>query len=134
MTVPIRERARPAHVRGEDVIVERRKPVVAQVAPAHTTNVDLYTCPKGKYAVVRVLAVTVAAGAGQARIALRKAGAALANQHYVAFDVLPTAAVPYVTPMDVHMDGGDVLTVYYNNAGTSAVIIFQALGYEHPYP
>ena len=62
--------------------------VLGQSAPSATTNTDVYTVGSGKQAIVSTITIANrSAGAKSYRIAVRPAGATLANQHYIAYDV-----------------------------------------------
>ena len=62
--------------------------VLGQSAPAATTNTDLYTVPAATSAVISTLVVANRVGTSATyRIAIRPAGATIANQHYIAYDV-----------------------------------------------
>lgn len=61
--------------------------VLGQSAPAATTNTDLYTVPASTSAIVSTLVITNrGTGAQTFRVAIRPAGATIANQHYIAYD------------------------------------------------
>jgi len=62
--------------------------VLGQSAPSATTATDVYTVGSGKQAIVSTITVANrSATARTYRIAVRPAGAVLANQHYLAYDV-----------------------------------------------
>lgn len=94
--------------------------ILGQSAPSATTNTDVYTVGTGKSAVLS--GITVAnRGATNAtfRIALRLGGAALANQHYIAYDVTVTANDSTPIPGGYTLGAGDVVTVYASNSNLS---------------
>jgi hypothetical protein len=94
--------------------------VLGQSAPAATTNTDVYTVPSGKSAVVSTLfACNRSASAVTYRIALRPAGTALANQHYVAYDVSLAANASDLWTAGIALAATDVVTVYASSAGMS---------------
>lgn len=101
--------------------------VLGQSAPSATTDTTLYTVPASTQAVISTVNV---ANRGTApatfRVAVRPAGAAIANQHYVAFDVAidANAAIPWT--IGVTMAATDVLTVRASSANLS----FSAFGSE----
>ena len=69
------------------------KKVLGQSNPSATTATTLYTVPSAKEAVVSSISVcNLASSSATYRIAIRPAGAALANQHYLAYDVTVGAA------------------------------------------
>lgn len=101
--------------------------VLAQSAPSATTNTTLYTAPAGFSAVVSTLVVcNRAASAASYRIAVRPAGAALANQHYIAFDVTVAANDSTTLTLGITLAATDVITVF----GSTANLSFTAFGSE----
>ena len=102
--------------------------VLGQSNPASTTNTTLYTCPATASAVVSSLTIAnlSTAAATTYRVAVRPAGATIANQHYVAFDAPLPAADTTILTLGVTLGGSDVVTVY---AGNTAVA-FSLFGTE----
>jgi len=94
--------------------------VLGQSAPSATTATTLYTVPAATSAVVSTLAVcNRATTAATYRVAVRPAGAALASQHYVAYDAtLPGLATDTLT-LGVTLAATDVITVYASTANLS---------------
>ena len=94
--------------------------VLAQSAPAATTNTTFYTTPSLKQAVSSTIVVANrGATAATYRIAIRPNGATLANQHYIAFDV-PLAEFDSVTlTLGITLAAADIVTVYASNANLS---------------
>jgi hypothetical protein len=87
--------------------------VLGQSAPAATTNTDLYTTPTGKSTIVSTLTVCNRAGTSSTfRVAVRPAGAVIANQHYVSYDstVAPNDTLTFT--LGITLASTDVLTVY----------------------
>lgn len=94
------------------------KKVLGQVAPAATTNTDLYTVPAGKSTVVSTLAVcNRTAGTITYRVAIRPASATLADEHYLLYDVSLTAASTDYHTVGITLAATDVVTVYSGNTG-----------------
>ena len=94
--------------------------VLGQSAPSATTNTDVYTVGSGKQAIVSTITVANrAATSATYRIAIRPAGATLANQHYIAYDV--TVAANDTTPLTlgISLTATDVVTVYASTANLS---------------
>lgn len=94
--------------------------VLAQSAPSATTATNVYTVGSGKQAIVS--SITVAnrsANATTFRIAIRPAGATLANQHYIAYDVTLLANDTTVLTIGVTLAATDVVTVYASTADLS---------------
>lgn len=94
--------------------------VLAQSAPAATTNTDVYTVGTGKQAVMSTLIVcNRAASAATFRIAIRPNGAALGNVHYIAYDVVIGANDSTNLTLGLTLDEADVVTVYASTASFS---------------
>jgi hypothetical protein len=94
--------------------------VLAQSAPSATTNTDIYTVGAGKQAIVST--VTVAnrsASARSYRIAIRPAGATLANEHYIAYDVSLAANDTTALTLGITLTATDVVTVYASTTDLS---------------
>lgn len=97
--------------------------VLGQSALAATTNTDVYTVPAATQSVISTISVcnrgsTVASF----RIAVRPAGAALANQHYIAFDVAIGANDSTNLTLGISLGAADVVTVYGSNANLSVSV------------
>lgn len=94
--------------------------VLAQSAPAATTNSDIYTAPATYSAVVSTVVVANrAASPATYRIAVRPAGATLANQHYIAFDVTVGASDSTTLTLGLTLATTDVITVFASTANLS---------------
>jgi glucose-6-phosphate dehydrogenase assembly protein OpcA len=94
--------------------------VLGQSAPAATTNTTLYTVPALTSAVVSTLVVANRAATNATyRIAIRPAGATLANQHYIAYDVTVGGSDSTTLTLGVTLAATDVITVYASTANTS---------------
>ena len=101
--------------------------VLGQSAPSATTATTLYTVPASTDAIVSTIVVANrAASAGSYRIAVRPAGATLANQHYIAYDVAIAANDSTALTLGITLDATDVITVYASSADMS----FTAFGSE----
>jgi hypothetical protein len=101
--------------------------VLAQSNPSATTATTLYTVPSSTSAVVSTITVcNQAASAGTYRIAVRPAGATLAAQHYVAYDVAIAANDTTALTLGITLATTDVVTVY----ASSATMSFSAFGSE----
>jgi len=101
--------------------------VLGQSAPAATTNVDIYTVPTGEAAVISTIVVANrAASPATYRIAIRPAGATIANQHYIAFDVTVGASDSTTLTLGITLATTDVVTVY----GSTANLSFNVFGSE----
>ena len=91
--------------------------VLGQSAPSATTATTLYTVPSATSAVCSTLIVTNrGTSSGAYRVAIRPAGAALANQHYIIFDNALAANDAVFLTIGVTLATTDVVTVYAANA------------------
>jgi len=103
------------------------KKVLGQSNPAAVTATSLYTVPASKEAVVSSISVcNLASSSATYRIAIRPAGASLANQHYVAYDVTVGASDTTIITAGFTVATTDVITVYASTAN----IAFSAFGDE----
>lgn len=94
--------------------------VLGQVAPSATTATTAYTVPSATQAVVSTIAVcNRGATSATYRIAIRPDGAALANEHYIAYDTAITANNSTMITIGVTLGDTDVVTVYASNANMS---------------
>ena len=94
--------------------------VLGQSAPSATTNTDVYTVGAGKQAIVSTITIANrSAGAKSYRIAVRPAGATLANQHYLAYDVAIAANDTTALTIGITLTATDVVTVYASAADLS---------------
>jgi len=97
--------------------------VLAQSAPATTVNTDIYTVGAGKQTVASTITVcNRGATDAQYRIAVRPGGAALANQHYIAFGATVAASDTVALTLGITAGANDVVTVYASNANLSFTI------------
>ena len=94
--------------------------VLAQSAPSATTNTDVYTVGSGKSAVISTITVcNRSAVAVTYRIAIRVAGATLANEDYIAYDSTVPANDTINLTIGVTLAATDVVTVYASTANLS---------------
>lgn len=101
--------------------------VLGQSAPSATTDTTLYTVPAATDAVVSTIVVANRDSASATfRIAVRPAGAALANQHYIAYDCSVGANDSTALTLGITLDATDVVTVRASTANLS----FSAFGSE----
>lgn len=100
--------------------------VLGQSAPSATTATTLYTATSVS-AVVSTINVCNRAGAADTfRVAVRPAGATLANQHYLAYDTPIQSNDSIALTIGVSLADTDVVTVYAGTANLS----FTAFGAE----
>lgn len=101
--------------------------VLGQSNPSATTATTLYTVPAATQAVVSTISVANLTGtAATFRIAVRPAGAALANQHYLAYDITVGASDTTTITIGATLNTTDVITVY----ASTATLAFSAFGSE----
>lgn len=101
--------------------------VLGQSAPSATTATTLYTVPSATSAVVSSITVCNRDTAnGTYRIAIRPAGATLANQHYIAYDATALANDTVTLTLGVTLATTDIITVYASTANFT----FNAYGSE----
>lgn len=102
--------------------------VLGQVAATANTTHNVYTVPAATQAVISSVIVTNRNNSANAtyRIAVQPAGAALANQHYIAYEAAVTAYDSVTLQMGVSMGNTDILSVYTANSNVS----FSVFGVE----
>jgi hypothetical protein len=97
-----------------------RYQVIAQSAPSATTATTFYTVPALKEVIISTLVVANrSAGDGAFRIAVRPAGATLANEHYIAYDVAVGGGDSTTLTLGITLGASDVVTIYASNANLS---------------
>lgn len=103
------------------------KKVLGQSNPSATTLTTLYTVPSGKEAVVSTISVAnLTATAATFRIAVRPAGASIANQHYIGYDITVGASDSTLITVGLTLAATDVISVYASTAN----LAFAAFGDE----
>ena len=101
--------------------------VLGQSNPSATTLTTLYTVPAATSAVVSTIAVAnLSASSVTYRIAIRPAGASIANSHYVAYDATLEANSNHSYTLGVTLATTDVVSVY----GSNTSLAFSAFGSE----
>jgi len=101
--------------------------VLGQSNPAATTATTLYTVPASTDTVISSISIAnLASSSATYRIAVRPAGAAIANVHYLAYDITVGAADTTILTVGITLDTTDVITVY----GSTANLVFHAYGSE----
>jgi glucose-6-phosphate dehydrogenase assembly protein OpcA len=103
------------------------KKVLGQVNPSATTLTTLYTVPSAKEAVISSISVAnLTATAATFRLAVRPAGAAISNEHYLGYDITVGASDSTIITVGLTLATTDVLSVY----ASTADVAFQAFGDE----
>lgn len=85
--------------------------VLGQAAPAANTDSTLYTVPSATSAVCSTLTVCNRGVSATFRVAVRPAGATLANQHYVVFDNFVNANDTIFLTLGITLAATDVVTI-----------------------
>jgi hypothetical protein len=94
--------------------------VLGQSAPAATTATSLYTVPAATKTVCSTLTVCNRDPAtGTYRVAVRPAGASLANQHYIVYDASIHGNATDTISIGATLASTDVVTVYASSANFS---------------
>ena len=90
--------------------------VLGQSNPAGNTTTTLYTAPLATSAVISSMCIcNQSASSGSFRIAVRPAGATLANQHYMSYDTLIPSNETIFFTIGLTLATTDVISVYANN-------------------
>lgn len=100
--------------------------VLGQAHPAATTATTLYTVPSATSAVCSTIAICNLGISTTYRVAIRPAGASLADQHYLVYEAATNQYDTTLLTIGVTLATTDVVTVY---AGT-ADVTFQLFGSE----
>jgi hypothetical protein len=100
--------------------------VLGQSNPAATTDTTLYTVPALTETVVSTITVANLGTTGTFRVAVRPAGASIANQHYIVYDATLNANDSITLTLGLTLDATDVITVRASNTSFA----FQAFGSE----
>lgn len=94
--------------------------VLAQSAPAATTNTNIYTVGAGLQIVASTVTVCNRGGTdAQYRIAVRSGGVAIADQHYIAYGATVSANDTVALTLGLTLQANDIVTVYASNASLS---------------
>lgn len=102
--------------------------VLGQACPSGTSDTTLYTVPSSTQTVVSSIVIAnITATNATYRVAVRPAGAAIANQHYVAYDVGIAGNDATILTIGITLAATDVLTV---RSSSASAITFQAYGSE----
>ena len=101
--------------------------VLGQSAPAATTDTNVYTVGAGKQAIVSTLSIANRGTASATyRIAIRPAGATLANTHYIAYDSTVAPNDGILLTIGITLAATDVVTV----RASTADLTFNLFGSE----
>ena len=100
--------------------------VLGQVHVAAITNTTLYTVPAATSAVCSTIAICNIGASTTYRIAIRPAGATIADQHYLVYEAAINQYDTVILTLGITLATTDVITVY---AGT-ADVTFHVYGSE----
>lgn len=101
--------------------------VLGQSNPAATTATTLYTVPSATGTIVSTISVcNLSSVVGTFRVAIRPAGATLANQHYLIYDSTLNGNDTITFTLGITLAATDVITVF----ASSANFAFAAYGSE----
>jgi hypothetical protein len=101
--------------------------VLGQLATDATTDTTLYTVPTSTDTIISTLIVANrSATIATYRIAIRPDGAALSNEHYIAYDVTVGASDSTTLTLGLTINAADVITV----RASTADLTFSAFGSE----
>lgn len=93
--------------------------VLGQSAPSATTETTLYTVPASTSAVCSTLAICNRGVSTTVRVAVRPAGATLANSHYIVYGATISANDSMFLTLGITLATTDVVTVYAGTADTT---------------
>lgn len=101
--------------------------ILGQATPGAVLT-DLYTTPSATDTVVSSIVVAnVTTNQRTFRIAIRQAGAAIANKHYLAYDKAIQANDTITFVLGITLAATDVISVY----GSDSSVAFSAFGQEN---
>ena len=101
--------------------------VLGQVNPSAITATSLYTVPAATQTVCSTLVIAnISSIAGSFRVAVRPAGAALENKHYISYDTAIAGNDSIFLTLGISLSATDVITVY----ASSANLCFNLYGSE----
>ena len=89
--------------------------VLGQSNPSATTLTTLYTVPSSTQAVVSTIAIANLGTSGTYRIAVRPAGASIANSQYIVYDAPINANDTVFLTLGISLAATDVVSVYASN-------------------
>jgi hypothetical protein len=93
--------------------------VLGQSNPSATTLTTLYTVPSATSTVCATLSVANLGVSTTVRVAVRPAGAAIANQHYIVYDTPINQNDTLFLTLGVTLATTDVISVYAGTANVS---------------
>ena len=102
--------------------------VLGQSNPSATTLTTLYTVPASTSTVCSSITIcNRSATATSFRVAIRPAGAAISNEHYLYYDVTLAGNDTFIATIGITLATTDVVSVY----ATNATLSFHLYGQEN---
>jgi hypothetical protein len=102
--------------------------VLGQAAPTDSSLTNLYTAPSLTQTILSTISIAnLTTSAATFRIAVRPAGAAIANQHYIAYDISLGGNDALTLTLGITLATTDVISV---RSGTANALAFSAFGVE----
>ena len=97
--------------------------VLGQINPSATTLTTLYTVPASTSTILSTLSIAnLSTSAITFRVAIRPAGATVANQHYIAYDAAVAANDSVFLTLGVSLATTDVVSVYASTANVAFAV------------
>jgi hypothetical protein len=93
--------------------------VLGQSSPSAITNTTLYTVPASTSTVASTLVVCNRGTSATFRVAVRPAGATIANQHYIVYDASVNQYDSVFLTLGITLATTDVVTVYASSTDLS---------------
>lgn len=93
--------------------------VLGQSNPSATTLTTLYTVPATTSTVCSTLVICNLSTTASVRVAVRPAGAAIANQHYIVYDSVISANDSVFLTLGISLATTDVVSVYASTANVT---------------
>lgn len=93
--------------------------VLGQTSPTATTLSTLYTVPSLTSAVCSTLTICNRGVSTTVRVAVRPAGAAISNEHYIVYDTTLSANDTIFLTIGISLAATDVVSVYSGTADVS---------------
>jgi hypothetical protein len=93
--------------------------VLGQSNPTATTNTTLYTVPSATSTVASTLTVCNLGATTTFRIAIRPAGASLANSQYISYDTIVNTSDTVFLTVGLSLATTDVVTCYANTGNVT---------------
>ena len=100
--------------------------VLGQSIPVAVTLTTLYTVPAAAYAVTSTLVICNTGLTAVVRVAVRPAGAAIATQHYIAYNLPVSQNDTVFLTLGMTLATTDVVSVY----SSTATVAFSLFGSE----